>query len=92
MHFINSSMRKQVNDALPDDVKMIVLYIGKRLSTCFTVKDKTVFNHECDTVYYERNLEKSCPYDYVGESGRRVLERVKDHNGRDTSSHFLNIV
>ena len=25
----------------------------------------------------------------VGESGRRVLEWVKDHNGRDTSSHVF---
>ena len=47
MH-ITSSMRKQVNHALPDDVKMIVSYTGKKLSTCFNVKDKAVFSHEHD--------------------------------------------
>ena len=82
-------MRKQVNCAVPDDVKMIVSYTSKKLSTCFNVKDKTVFNHEYDIVYYAKCPEESCPHDYVGESGRRVLERVKDHNGRDTSSHIF---
>ena len=86
MHII-SSVRKQVNRALPDDVKIIVSYTGKKLSACFNVKDKTVFNH--DNVFYAKCPEESCPHDYVGESGRRVLERVKDHNGRDTSSHIF---
>ena len=52
------------------------------------MKDKTVFNHEHDIVYYAKCPEKSCPHHYVGESGR-VLECVKDHNGRDTSSHIF---
>ena len=25
----------------------------------------------------------------IGESGRRVIERVKDHNGRDKPSHSI---
>ena len=88
MHII-SSMRKRVNRALPDDVKITVSYAGKKLSTCFNVKGKTVFNHEHDIVYYAKCPEKFCPHDYVSESGKRVLERVKDHNGRDTSSHIF---
>ena len=40
-------------------------------------------------MYYAKCPEESHPHDYVGESGRRVLERVKDHNGRDTSSHIF---
>ena len=27
--------------------------------------------------------------DYIGESARRIIERVKDHGGRDTKSHVL---
>ena len=88
MHII-SSLRKQVNCALPDDVKMIVFYTGKKLGTCFNMKDKTVFNHENDIVYYAKCPEEYCPHDYVSESGRRVLERMKDHNGRGTSSHVF---
>ena len=58
MHII-SSMRKQVNRVLPDDVKMIVSYTGKKLSTCFNVKNKTVFNHEHDIIYYAKSPEES---------------------------------
>ena len=68
---------------------MMVSYTGKKLSTFFNAKDETVFNHEHDIVYYGKCPEKSCRQDYVGESGRRVLERVKDHNIRDNSSHIF---
>ena len=88
IHII-SSMCKQVNRALPDDVKMTVSYTAKELSTCVNVKDKTIFNHEHDIAYYAQCPKKSCPHDHVGESGRRVLEQVKDYNGRDTSSHIF---
>ena len=27
--------------------------------------------------------------DYIGESARRIIERVKDYGGRDTKSHVL---
>ena len=53
------------------------------------MKDKTLFNDEHDIVYYANCPEESCPHDYVGKSGRRVLERVKDHNGRNPSSHIF---
>ena len=72
MHLI-SSMRKQVNRAFPDDVKMIVSYTGKKLGTCFNVKEITVFNHEHYIFYYAKCPEESCPHDHVGESGRRML-------------------
>ena len=53
------------------------------------MKNKTVFHHEHNIVYYAKCPEESYPHDYVGESDRRVLERVKDHNGRDTSFHIF---
>ena len=68
---------------------MIVSYTGKKRSTSFNVKDKTVFNDEHDIAHYAKCPEESGPHDIVDESGRRVLERVKDHNGRDTSSHIF---
>ena len=67
----------------------MVSYTDKKLSTCFNVKDKTVFNYEHDFVYCAKCPEKSFPDDYVNELGTRVLEQVKDHNGRDTSSHIF---
>ena len=32
---------------------------------------------------------ENCSDDYIGESARRIIERVKDHGGRDTKSHVL---
>ena len=55
------------------------------------MKDKTVFNQEHDIVYCAKCQEESFPHDYVSESGRRVLERVKDHN-RTRPTIFLNIL
>ena len=71
---------------------MIVSYTGKKLGTCFTVKDKTVFSHEHDIVYYAKCLEESCPHDYLRELGRRVLERVKDIMVELIALIFFNIV
>lgn len=48
------------------------------------------FNHERDIIYHATSPEESCPHDYVDESGRRVvLKKVKDHNARGISYHFL---
>ena len=33
--------------------------------------------------------EETCREDYTGETGRRLSERVIDHNGRDKKSHVL---
>ena len=38
---------------------------------------------------YAKCPEESWELDYVGVSNRRVLERVKDHNVRDFSSHIF---
>ena len=88
MHIV-SSIWNEVNLALTDDIKLLVFYTGKKLSTCFNIKDNIVFNHEHDIVYYGKFSEKSFSYDYLGEWGRREIEQVKDHNGRDTSSHIF---
>ena len=64
-------------------------YIGKRLSTCSKTKDKTKFEHQHDIIYHVRCSAENCPDDYIGEAARRVVERVKDHGGRDTKSHMF---
>ena len=40
-------------------------------------------------MYYGKCPEDCSPPDYVGALGRRLLERVKDHSSRDTSSHIF---
>ena len=49
------------------------------------------FNHEHDLIYHVKCPEGLCTDECIGESGRRVIERVKDHNGREKSSHMLKL-
>ena len=83
------SMRKRLNVVLPRSVKIRTCYTGKRLNSCFRTKDRMKFDHEHDLIYHVKCPEESCTDDYIGESGRQVIERVKDRNGRDKSSHML---
>ena len=40
-------------------------------------------------VYYADCPNEKCRENYIGESGRRISESIKDHNGRDRKSHIL---
>ena len=77
------SMRKRLNVVLPRNVKIRTCYTGKRLSSIFKTKDRMKFDQEHNLIYHVKCPEESCTDDYIGEFGRRVIERVKDHNGRD---------
>ena len=56
---------------------------AKPLALCFNLKDtiehNTVHEIQCP----------NCDHSYIGETGRRVQERLKDHAGRDKNSHIL---
>ena len=39
-------------------------------------------------MYHAKCLSELCDENYVDESGRRIAERVKDHNERDNKSHI----
>ena len=53
------------------------------------MKDKTPFEEQHDLLYRAVCATKNCTEDYVGETARRIVERVKDHNGRDQHSHLV---
>ena len=40
-------------------------------------------------VYYADCSNEKSRENYIGESGRRISERIKEHNGRDLKSHIL---
>ena len=40
-------------------------------------------------MYHARCPSELCDENYIGESGRRIAERVEDHNGRDHKSDIL---
>ena len=83
------SMKRYVSKLLPEHTKLEITFTGKKLNSCFSIKDKTKFEHQHDLVYYVKCTEPSCRDNYVGETGRRIIERIKDHSSRDHASHMV---
>ena len=87
VHTVNS-LKRYINKILPENVKVQTAFTRKQWSNCFKTKDRTKFEHEHDIIYQVKCSAENC-LDYIGESARRVIERVNDHGGRDTKSHVL---
>ena len=51
------------------------------------MKDKTKDEHKYDLVYYAKCPE--CDESYVGETGRRLQDRIDEHLGKDSESNIL---
>ena len=87
------SIIKTMNNSLkrisPDNVKTRVTFTGQKLSTKLQINDKTKDQHKHDLVYYSNCPEPTCNEDYLGETGRRIIERSADHCGIDKQSHLL---
>ena len=62
---------------------------GRRLNSRFQIKDNSKKEHEHNIVYHVNCCQESYENNGIGGSGRRLVERVKDHNGRDNKSHVL---
>ena len=83
-HLINS-MKRRISKLLPPELA----YTGKKLSICFNVKHQSKFEHQHDVVCYADCPNEKCREYYIGESGLRISERIKEHNSRDLKSHIL---
>ena len=59
------------------------------LSSQFNIKDDTNKQHKHDLVYFSGCPSTNCTDSYMGETARRLSERVMDHAGRDTKSHIV---
>ena len=70
-------------------MKTCITYEGKKLSTQFPAKDRTKFQHRHNVVYFSRCPKATCNEICVGETDRRIKERIMDHSKRKKSSHLL---
>ena len=82
-------LKKDLRKVLPENIQTNIVYTNRKLSSFFLSKDKTKLEHRHNIVYMAKCPEPSCDANYIGEAGRRILERVNDHNGRDNKSHLL---
>ena len=53
------------------------------------VKEPTKFEHRNDVASCSKCLENDCDDFYIGETDRRMSERIIHHNKRDKNSHPL---
>ena len=84
-----SKMKKRLNKSLSTEVKATVTYESKKLGTKFQLKDKTEYPQQNNVVYYSKCPDKTCNERYVGETDRRIEERIVDHNKRNKNSDLL---
>ena len=71
---------------LPSNVKPRIAFTGIKVGISFQIKDKTEMKHNHDIVYYNECQEKHCNESYIGETGKRISERIIDHAGRNSNS------
>ena len=80
---INATMKSMFKDKIVTNVGCK----AKKLSSCFNIKDKSPLIHKHNLVYKYNCAD--CSSTYIGETARRLEERVLDHNKRDKNSHVL---
>ena len=88
-HTITNRLKSQLKRLLPNNIEMTIINNAKRISSCFNNKDAIPKEHKHDNVYQFKCAENGCDAKYIGESGRRLAERIIDHNGRDNKSHII---
>ena len=82
-------LKTHLKNTLQSNVKADIVYTSSKLSCKFKVKNKTPFKEQHDLLYRAVCATDSCTEDYVVETARRIVERAKDHNGRDQHSHLV---
>ena len=82
-------MKTTLQYNLPNNIVTKSAHSASKLSNKFNIKSKIKHYHQHDVIYYVKYPEEICREDYIGETGRRLSERVIDHSGRDKNSHVL---
>ena len=82
-------MINNIQQILPNNVETRITYTGRKLGTKFQIKDVTKNQYKHDLIYSKKCQKPICNEDYLGETGRIIMERTADHCGKDKQSHLL---
>ena len=82
-------LNNTMNHYMPENVQPRILYNCRKLSSFFSLKDKTKVEHQHGVVYKYSCPDEDCSSTYIGETSRRIRERVIDHQRRDKNSHIM---
>ena len=82
-----------VNNILPSNVKPRYTYKGKKLGSCFPIKDKIKREHLSNLVYaYSAENSVNHKPDYIGESSVRFETRIHEHTVTDKNSSIFKLI
>ena len=86
------SMIRCIKRIAPRYVNTRIIYTGHKLNTRFQIKDKTTQIHKHDLVYYVKCPDQSFNQDYLGETGRRIIERIAHHSVKINIQIYLSML
>ena len=86
---IIKSIKNNMQWILPNNAKTRFTYTARKLGTKFQIKDLPKDQHERDLVYYSKCSEPNSDKDCLGETRRRIIERIADLCGKDKQSDLL---
>ena len=82
-------MTKRLKELLRNNFNTKIAFKVRKLNSCFKIKGAFNFEHKHDLAFHGKCPANNCNNGYVGETGRRISERIIDHNGRDANPHLL---
>ena len=65
------------------------VYISRKLGSGFDIKDQTKLEHEHDFTYLVKCPDNTCSETYLGETARRLNQRIMEHAGKDNKLPML---
>ena len=86
---IIKSLNNYVKRLLPQNHTLQHVHISRKLGSAFDIKDQTKLVHKHGLTYLVKCPENTCSETYLGETARRLNERIMEHAGKDNKSHIL---
>ena len=80
---IIKTMNNSFKRFLPDNIKTRATYTGQKPGTKFQLKYKTKDRHKHDLASFSKCPEPTWNEDYLGETGRRIVERSSGKCSKD---------
>jgi len=81
------SLNSTLATLLDDKTVTRVIYDGCKIGSRFSLKDSTKREHQHNLVYEITCPAIDCDATYIGETGRRLSERVKEHGSEKGGTH-----
>ena len=81
-------LRNTLSRILPSHVKPRFIYKGRKLGSCFRVKDRVPLKHQSNLIYqFKPEYNGKTKVEYVGETNVRFSTRSYEHCFTDKKSH-----